>query len=101
VIETDERRSTTDTTGFACVLSGGAVDWNSRLQQTVAVSTCVAEYQVAGAAVRATLWWRKLLPEVGVQTDVVDMKGDNQSIVVDEGNFTSLENYNEIIDMNV
>jgi transposase InsO family protein len=50
--ETDERRSTT---GFVCILSGGAVDWNSRLQQTVAVSTCEAEYQAAGAAVRAVV----------------------------------------------
>ncbi|GAX78795.1 hypothetical protein CEUSTIGMA_g6232.t1, partial [Chlamydomonas eustigma] len=74
--ETDERRSTT---GFVCILSGGAVDWNSRLQQTVAVSTCEAEYQAAGAAVRAALWWRKLLPDLGIETGVVDIRGDNQS----------------------
>ncbi|GAX76780.1 hypothetical protein CEUSTIGMA_g4226.t1 [Chlamydomonas eustigma] len=74
--ETDERRSTT---GFVCILSGGAVDWNSRLQQTVAVSTCEAEYQAAGEAVRAALWWRKLLPDLGIETGVVDIRGDNQS----------------------
>ncbi|GAX85507.1 hypothetical protein CEUSTIGMA_g12923.t1 [Chlamydomonas eustigma] len=72
--ETDERRSTT---GFVCILSGGTVDWNSRLQQTVAVSTCEAEYQAAGAAVRAALWWRKLLPDLGIETGVVDIRGDN------------------------
>ncbi|GAX77803.1 hypothetical protein CEUSTIGMA_g5246.t1 [Chlamydomonas eustigma] len=74
--ETYERRSTT---GFVCILSGGAVDWNSRLQQTVAVSTCEAEYQAVGAAVRAALWWRKLLPDLGIETGMVDIKGDNQS----------------------
>jgi hypothetical protein len=39
--ETDERRSTT---GFVCVHSVVAVDWNSRLQQTFAMSTFEAEY---------------------------------------------------------
>ncbi|GAX72942.1 hypothetical protein CEUSTIGMA_g397.t1 [Chlamydomonas eustigma] len=58
------------------------VDWNSRLQQTVAVSTCEAEYQAAGAAVRAALWWRKLLPDLGIETGVVDIRGDNQSTLV-------------------
>ncbi|GAX72797.1 hypothetical protein CEUSTIGMA_g252.t1 [Chlamydomonas eustigma] len=75
--ETDERRSTT---GFVCILSGGAVDWNSRLQQTVAVSACdEAEYQAARTAFRAALWWRKLLPDLGIETGVVDIRGDNQS----------------------
>ncbi|GAX83912.1 hypothetical protein CEUSTIGMA_g11336.t1 [Chlamydomonas eustigma] len=75
--ETDERRSTT---GFVCILSGGAVDWNSRLQQTVAVSTCEAEYQAAGAAVRAALWWRKLLPDLGIETGVVDIRETTKAL---------------------
>ncbi|GAX75723.1 hypothetical protein CEUSTIGMA_g3166.t1 [Chlamydomonas eustigma] len=74
--ETDEKRSTT---GFVCILSGGEVDWNNRLQQTMAVSTCEEEYQAAGAVVRAGLWWRKLLPKLGIETGVVDIRGDNQS----------------------
>jgi hypothetical protein len=64
----DTRRSTT---GACVVLHGGVVDYSTRLQPTVAVSSCEAEYQAASAAVRMALWQRKLLPELGL-----DIAGD-------------------------
>ena len=48
------------------VLHGGAVDWSSTLQGTVAASTCEAEYQAAGVAVRMALWLRKVLNDLGL-----------------------------------
>jgi hypothetical protein len=59
----DTRRSTT---GAVMVLHGGAIDWASTLQSTVAASTCEAEYQAAGVVVRMALWQRKLLADLGL-----------------------------------
>jgi hypothetical protein len=59
----DTRRSTT---GAVTVLHGGAVDWSSTLQSTVAASTCEAEYQAAGVVVRMALWLRKILTDLGL-----------------------------------
>jgi hypothetical protein len=52
----------TSTTGAVTVLHGGAVDWSSTLQSTVAASTCEA----AGVVVRMALWLRKILTDLGL-----------------------------------
>ena len=77
--DVDSRRSTT---GYVFMMSGGAVSWQSKLQATVAVSTCEAEYQAAGAAIREAVWLRKLLPELGVDVSgPLTLKGDNQAAI--------------------
>jgi hypothetical protein len=72
----DNRRSTS---GYVALLNGEAVSWKTRQQPTVAASTCEAEYQAAGEAVREALWWRKLLPELGIEVEKVMIRGDNQA----------------------
>ena len=59
----DDRRSVT---GYAFMLGGGAVSWQSKKQPTVALSSVEAEYMAACQAAREALWWQKLLHELGV-----------------------------------
>lgn len=59
--DSDERRSTT---GYVVVMQGGAVSWNSRRQQTIALSTCEAEYMALSAATQEVLWLRELNAEL-------------------------------------
>ncbi|GAX79275.1 hypothetical protein CEUSTIGMA_g6715.t1 [Chlamydomonas eustigma] len=76
----DDSRSTT---GFAFMLNGGAVSSRSRLQPTIADSSCEAEFMLAAAeAIKdEALWFKKLLPNLGVidEDEAVKIMCDNES----------------------
>jgi hypothetical protein len=57
-----DRRSMT---GYAFILAGGAISWQSKKQRTVALSTVEAEYMATTQAVKEALWWRSFLAGVG------------------------------------
>jgi Reverse transcriptase (RNA-dependent DNA polymerase) len=71
----DTRKSTS---GYVYLLNGGAVSWSSRMQPTVAVSTCEAEYMASAACVKEGLWFRKLMMDFSLSCPFVDLKCDNQ-----------------------
>lgn len=77
----DTRRSRT---GFVGTLNGGAIVWNSKLQPTVAVSTCEAEYMALAAACKDALWLRKLLPDLGMALgpQPITIRCDNQGALM-------------------
>ena len=58
----DTRRSTT---GFIFTLGGGPISWVSKLQTTVSLSTCEAEYTAISIAGREALWLANLLESMG------------------------------------
>ena len=63
-------------------LHGGAVSWQSKLQATTALSTCEAEYQASGAAVREAIYLNKLLPDLdNTPYNPIAIQGDNQAVV--------------------
>jgi ribonuclease HI len=74
----DTRRSTT---GYVFILNGGAITWSSRLQQTVAASTTEAEYMAAAGAIKEALWLRKLLADLQLHMDTIEINADNQSAI--------------------
>ena len=74
----DTRRSTT---GYVFLYNGGAITWQSKRQQTVAVSTTEAEYMAAAAAVKEGLWLRKLLGDLHLETKTINIMADNQSAI--------------------
>jgi transposase InsO family protein len=61
----DERKSIT---GYAFMLCGGAISWQSKKQTTVALSTVEAEYMAVATAAKEALWWRAQLSGLGFDT---------------------------------
>ena len=55
------RRSTT---GYFCTYRGGAIAWNSRLQRTVALSSCEAEFMALKEAIKEQLFIKSILSEL-------------------------------------
>ena len=75
----DDRRSTTGYF-FKLGLSGGAVRWRTKKQQTMALSSCEAEYQGLAVAVQEATFLRSLLFEMGYEQSQPTIIGkDNQS----------------------
>lgn len=66
----DERRSIT---GYVFMKQGGAVTWNTRKQQTVALSTTEAEYMAMSASVQEAMYLRNLQIELKLN----DVKSTN------------------------
>jgi hypothetical protein len=76
--DVDSRRSTT---GFAFMLFGTCVSWQSKLQRTVATSTTEAEYMAAAAGAREMLWMKILCADLGLLLGQVRLQCDNQACI--------------------
>ena len=77
----DDRRSIT---GYFLKLgfSAGAVSWQTKKQQTVALSSCETEYQGLAAAVHEAIFLRSLMCEMGYQQMHAPVTGeDTQSCI--------------------
>jgi hypothetical protein len=75
--DTDTSRSTG---GYAVIVNGGMTSWRSKIQASVAKSTCEAEYRASNAAACEVLWYNKLLPELGQPlSKPININCDNQS----------------------
>ena len=53
---------------------GAAISWSSKRQNTIALSSCEAEFMAASEAAKEALWMRRLL-------DHFDYKGPRQIII--------------------
>ena len=72
----DDRRSTTGYF-FKLGFSGGAVSWQTKKQQTVALSSCEAEYQGLAAAVQEATFFRSLICQMGYHQIQATVIGEN------------------------
>ena len=59
----DTRRSTT---GYLFMIANGPISWLSKLQSTVTMSTCEAEYNAISMAGREAIWLIYLLELIGL-----------------------------------
>ena len=79
--DASDRKSTT---GFYYKLSdsGGAISWNCKKQNTVALSSCESEYQGMCAAVQEAIFLRQLLEDLFIpQMKPTQIAEDNQSCI--------------------
>src|SRR3989337_599258 len=70
--------------GYVFILNGGAVDWKSSKQKTVADSTTKAEYVAASEASKQAVWIKQFLEDLGVvpsALDPVEIYCDNSGVV--------------------
>ena len=70
------------TGGYVIMMGGAAVDWRSKLQPTVSLSTTEAEFVAASEASKSLKWMRNLLGELGhMVKGSSTLLMDNQSAV--------------------
>jgi hypothetical protein len=71
----ETRRSTS---GFLVYFAGGPISWKSKLQPTVALSSCEAEYVALTLAVKDVLFLQQLFLELGIEIETPTLIfGDN------------------------
>nr|GEZ46301.1 retrovirus-related Pol polyprotein from transposon TNT 1-94 [Tanacetum cinerariifolium] len=69
------------TSGYLMTFAGGAVSWQSRLQNYVALSTTESEYVAAMEACKELLWLKRFLQELGFKQQRYAVLCDNQSAI--------------------
>ncbi|GJS07197.1 retrotransposon protein, putative, ty1-copia subclass, partial [Tanacetum coccineum] len=81
--ETD-RDDTKSQTGYVFVLNGGAVDWKSSKQSTIAMSATESEYIAASEAAMEAVWIRKFISGLGIVPTInepLNMYCDNSAAI--------------------
>ncbi|GJR21741.1 hypothetical protein Tco_0970268 [Tanacetum coccineum] len=81
--ETD-RDDTKSQTGYAFVLNGGAMDWKSSKQSTIAMSAIEFEYIAASEAAMEAVWIRKFISGLGIVPTInepLNMYCDNSAAI--------------------
>ena len=77
--DTEDRKSTS---GYAFLLSSGAVAWSSKKQPVVTLSTTEAEFIAAASCACQSIWMRRILDVLGLeQSKCTDIFCDNSSTI--------------------
>lgn len=75
----DDRKSTS---GYAFHISSAVFSWSSKKQQTIALSTCEAEYMAAATCTCQAMWLKNILGEIGVSNEgPITIYVDNKSAI--------------------
>ncbi|GJX55292.1 putative RNA-directed DNA polymerase [Tanacetum coccineum] len=80
-----DKDDTKSQTGYVFVVNGGAVDWKSKKQTTIAMSATQAEYMAASEAAMKAVWIRKFVGDLGVMPSIkepINMYCDNSAAII-------------------
>ena len=78
---------------FGCLFTfvGGAISWQSKLQNCVALSTTEAEYIAANEAGKEMFWMKRFLQELCLMQDKYVVHCDSQSAIDSSKNAMHIE----------
>ncbi|GJW69581.1 retrotransposon protein, putative, ty1-copia subclass [Tanacetum coccineum] len=79
-----DKDDTKSQTGYVFVVNGGAVDWKSKKQTTIAMSATQAEYMAASEAAMEAVWIRKFVGDLGVMPSIkepINVYCDNSAAI--------------------
>ncbi|GJU90292.1 retrotransposon protein, putative, ty1-copia subclass, partial [Tanacetum coccineum] len=71
--------------GYVFVVNGGAVDWKSKKQTTIAMHATQSEYMAASEAAMEAVWIRKFVGDLGVMPSInkpINMYCDNSAAII-------------------
>nr|GFD30232.1 putative retrotransposon protein [Tanacetum cinerariifolium] len=80
-----DKDDTKSQTGYVFVVNGGAVDWKSKKQTTIATHSAQAEYVAASEATMEAVWIRKIVRDLGVMPSInkpINMYCDNSAAII-------------------
>jgi len=78
-VDPDDGRSTV---GHIFYLGKGPISWCSQKQDTVAMSSCEAEFMAGTEATKQAIWLQDLLSEItGTSSESVTIRIDNKSAI--------------------
>ncbi|GKB09442.1 retrotransposon protein, putative, ty1-copia subclass [Tanacetum coccineum] len=72
-------------TGYVFIVNGGAVDWKSKKQTTIAMHATQSEYMAASEAAMEAVWIRKFVGDLGVMPSInkpINMYCDNSAAII-------------------
>jgi hypothetical protein len=71
------------TSGIIVKLNGDLISWSSKKQNSVATSTCEAEYIAMASVVQEVIWLKQLLTEIGMEVEPqVIVHCDNKAAII-------------------
>ncbi|GJW23583.1 retrotransposon protein, putative, ty1-copia subclass [Tanacetum coccineum] len=80
-----DKDDTKSQTGYVFVVNGGAVDWKSKKQTTIAMHATQSEYMAASEAAMEAVWIRKFVEDLGVMPSIskpINMYCDNSAAII-------------------
>lgn len=69
--------------GYVCVSAGGAISWQCKKQEVVALSTCESEFMALTETIKELIWIKKILIDLNLEEKVHNLKiyADNQAAI--------------------
>ena len=74
--DSTDRKSTS---GYIIQLSGSTIDWMSKKQSSVSLSSCESEYVALTEVCKQLMWVKQLLIDMNVEIEKINVYEDNQS----------------------